>query len=144
MTFNAKLFDALSNRELYEILKSRLAVFMLEQNIICQDLDDVDYKALHCFFDKDGKIVAYLRAYMSEDNSSVQIGRVLTVRRGEGIGKKLMCESEKKIKEIFNCKAFLLHAQTQAQGFYEKCGYSVISQEFMEEGVPHVTMIKNI
>ena len=62
MEFFAKTFDELTTKELYEILKSRSQIFTIEQNIHCQDMDDIDYNSLHCYIMDDNKVVAYLRA----------------------------------------------------------------------------------
>lgn len=141
MEFIAKPFEELSTTELYEILKSRCEVFMLEQRIICQDMDDVDYKSLHCFYCADERVVAYLRAFRSEEaEDTFVIGRVLTLEHKKGMGSRLMNETVALLKEKYACKKISLHAQTQAIGFYEKCSFVVASDEFMEEGVPHVTM----
>lgn len=141
MKFYVKTFEALTNTQLYEILKSRCEVFMLEQNIICQDMDDVDYRSLHCFFEDAGRVIAYLRAYMDEtDNKAYHIGRVLTLKRGAGHGRALM---QKSMEILFaqGIETICLHAQTQAVGFYKKLGFTVVSEPFMEEGVEHVTMV---
>ena len=143
MKFNAKSFSELSTTELYEIIKSRTEIFLLEQKIICQDLDDVDYKSFHCFFQDKGRVIGYLRAFLDEaDENTVIIGRVLTLEHGKGIGTLLMEKSIKKIKERFLCKKISLHAQKQAVPFYEKLGFFVVSDEFLEEGVVHLTMEK--
>jgi len=81
MDLVSKYFTDLTTRELYEILKARSAVFVLEQNCVYQDIDGVDPESLHVFFEDDGRITAYLRAFVKEP-SVVQMGRVLTVRRG--------------------------------------------------------------
>lgn len=144
MNLIAKKFSDLSAEEVYEIIKSRTEVFLLEQNIICQDLDDMDYVCLHCFF-KDGKrVVAYMRAYEGEEANTVSIGRVLTLEHGRGTGRELIEKSIAKIKECFNCTKLSLHAQKNAIGFYEKLGFSIVSDEFLEEGVIHVTMEKEV
>ena len=62
MEFFAKTFDELTTKELYEILKSRSQIFTIEQNIHCQDMDDIDYNSLHCYIMDDNKVVAYLRS----------------------------------------------------------------------------------
>lgn len=139
MTANFKFFNELTNAELYEIARSRTEVFLLEQNIICQDLDGVDYDALHCFLWENGRVIAYLRAYR-EDNDTVMIGRVITLTHGVGHGAKLMHESLPEIKKRLPATVFALHAQSYATGFYERCGFTVTSEEFMEEGIPHVEM----
>ena len=139
MEFTAKSFSELTTTELYEIIKSRSEIFLLEQNIICQDMDDVDYNALHCFFFDGKRVTAYLRAFcMAED--TVTVGRVLTLEHGKGLGRKLLEKSIAEIKNRFSCKKISLHAQKHASGFYEKLGFNIVSDEFLEEGVVHVTM----
>ena len=143
--FTAKTFDELSTSELYEIMKSRAEIFLLEQNIICQDLDDVDYKSLHCFFIDGNRVTGYLRAFLSdEENNIVTVGRVLTLKHRSGMGTELMNKSIEAIKKHFTCEKITVHAQKQAEGFYEKIGFVITSDEFLEEGVVHVTMEMNI
>ena len=139
MNFLAKSFSELSLEELYEILKSRAEIFLLEQGIICQDLDDNDYKSLHCFFFDGKRVIAYLRAFLT-DEDTVTIGRVLTLEHRSGIGSKLMKKSIEEIQKHFTCKKISVHAQKQAVGFYEKMGFTAVSDEFIEAGVVHITM----
>ena len=143
MEFLSKKFCELSTTELYEIIKSRTEVFLLEQNIICQDLDDTDYDSLHCFFYENKRVIAYLRAFLS-DAHTVTIGRVLTLEHKKGLGRQLMEKSIEEIKKHFDVKFLSVHAQTQAKGFYEKMGFEVVSDEFLEEGVKHVIMKRNL
>lgn len=141
MILKAKTFGELTTTELYEIIRARSEIFLLEQGIICQDLDRVDYSALHCFIEQDGAVVAYLRAFKGDDSpSTVKVGRVLSLTHGIGLGTRIMTESVPKIKEAFNCEKIVINAQKHAQGFYEKLGYTVTSDEFLEEGVVHVRM----
>lgn len=139
MKFISKKFDELSNCEVYEILKARMQVFLLEQNIVCLDTDDVDYDSVHCFLEDNGKIIGYLRAFYS-DEDTVTVGRVLTVVHKKGYGKVLMEKSIAVIKDRMPCRAITLHSQCQAAGFYEKFGFTACSDMFLEEGVPHVEM----
>lgn len=139
MELKIKFFDELTTRELYEIARARTEIFLLEQRIICQDFDGVDYDALHCFLEQEGKILAYLRAFPAEDGS-IRIGRVLSITHGIGLGKALMQQSLPKILTLLPCTAITLHAQKHAQGFYEKLGFTATSAYFLEEGIPHVTM----
>ncbi len=139
MIFNAKTFDELINSELYEIIRSRAKVFLLEQKIMCLDADGVDYDSLHCFVTDGNEVTAYLRAFSVGDDT-VSVGRVLTLHHGRGDGKQLMEKSIKAIKKHFNCKKITLHAQKHVQGFYKKLGFKTVSDEFMEEGVVHVIM----
>ena len=85
MKLVVKNFNQLTTGELYEILKSRAEIFVVEQNIVYQDMDDIDYRSLHLYFEKDRRIIAYLRAFFKdEDKETVQIGRVLTLEHGKG------------------------------------------------------------
>ena len=143
MTFSAKSFDLLTATELYEILRVRCAVFAVEQNIVCQDMDRVDYRAIHCTLtDDDGEILAYLRVFYGDDADTVVIGRVLTATHGKGHGRALMEKSLEYIKENMKHKRLYLHSQAYAVGFYERFGFKVCSDEFMEEGILHVEMEK--
>ena len=141
MNLISKKFNELSATEIYEILKARSEIFVIEQNIHYQDMDNIDYNSLHCFFMEDNKVVAYLRAFYQDDNKDiVRIGRVLTLKHRNGVGKNLMEQSLKSIKEKMDCKKICMNAQKYAVGFYEKFGFKVVSNEFLEEGIVHVVM----
>ena len=117
MDFIAKTFSNLTVYELYEILKSRTEVFLLEQNVVCQDMDDLDKESLHCFLLEGERVVAYLRAFR-QDEDTVRVSRVITLTHGKGLGKKLMDKSLGEIKKHFGAKRLFAHAQKQAEGFY--------------------------
>ena len=141
MSLTVKQFNELTVSELYEIIKSRAEIFVIEQNIICQDLDDTDYRSLHFFYMTDNRVTAYLRAFYADaDKTEVRIGRVLTLEHKKGLGKKLMQESMYELNHRMPCKKISIHAQKYATGFYEKFGFKVTSDDFMEEGIVHVTM----
>ena len=141
MNFTVKSFEELKTSELYEILKSRAEVFLLEQNIVCQDMDGIDYESYHFFIKEGGRIIAYLRAYYTDrENKIMKIGRVLTLSHGNGMGKILMDNTIAEIKHRFDCKKIIVSAQKQAEGFYKKCGFETVSGEYVEEGIPHVKM----
>ena len=137
--FVAKTFDELTTREVYEILKARAAVFVVEQNIVYQDMDDKDYNSLHVYCEEDGKVKAYLRAFETEPGV-VRMGRVLTLQHGQGLGGKLLDFALKEIGQRFSPKIIAIDSQCHAIGFYEKAGFKVCSEEFLEEGVMHVKM----
>lgn len=141
MNVTAKYFSELSLMELYEILKARSQIFILEQNIHCQDVDGIDPKARHFFIEEDGRILAYLRAFYTDDNQNiVKIGRVLSITHGIGLGAELMRKAIADIKESMKCQIICVDAQKHAIGFYEKFGFQTVSGEFLEEGVIHVRM----
>lgn len=143
MQFIAKEFNELSKRELYEILKSRSQIFIVENNMRCLDMDGEDYNALHCFLWENDSVIAYLRA-IALNNNEVKIGRVLTLNHGIGLGREIMDKSINEIKKRFGCKKIILHSQLSAKGFYEKLGFKTTSGEYLEENVLHVSMEKDI
>ncbi len=139
--FSAKLFGELTAAELYEILKSRSEIFIIEQHIMYLDMDDTDYNSLHCFITEGGRVTAYLRAYYEKNKENrVKIGRVLTLEHGRGNGKALLTQSVEAIKRRMDCRVICMDAQKSAVGFYEKMGFKVVSGEFLEAGLPHVAM----
>lgn len=138
-TLKIKFFDELTTKELYEIVRARTEVFLMEQHIVCRDFDGVDYDSLHCFLEQDGRILAYLRAYRTEEDA-VQIGRVLSIPHGKGYGTRLMQEAIPAIRRRMPCRTFVLHSQQHACGFYRRLGFVEASPVFLEEGIPHVTM----
>lgn len=137
---NVKTFGELSGREVYEILKARMAVFMMEQNIRYLDMDDTDYDSLHLFYEEGGKVTAYLRAYKMEDAEAVHIGRVLTVEHGKGLGGQFLTDAIEALRARTGCQYIRLDAQTPVVGFYEKSGFRATSGEFLEAGIPHIAM----
>ncbi len=141
MEFMAKPFDELTLSQLYEILRSRSQIFMLEQNILCQDMDRVDYDSYHLFLENEGEVIAYLRAfYLKNEPDTVCIGRVLSLHHRQGFGSELMKQSLDFIKQNMVCSRVQLHSQQHAVGFYEKFGFVATSKPFLEEGVWHVKM----
>lgn len=141
MSIKAKYFNELTTTELYELLKVRSEIFVVEQNCLYQDLDDIDYNSLHIFIEKNNEIVAYLRAFYKDNSKDVvQVGRVLTKKHGIGTGKRLMIESLPIIKEKLKPKKIYIEAQKYAEDFYKKFGFITKSKEFLEEGIYHVIM----
>lgn len=142
MTFIAKHFNELSPTELYEILKSRQEIFLLEQNIICQDLDGLDTDALHCFIMDGGRAVACLRAFYL-DRDTVKIGRVLTLTHGAGHGRALMEGALSAIAERMPAKSITVSAQTQAAGYYAAFGFIAEGDTYIEDGIEHIKMTRS-
>ena len=139
MNLVSKFFNELSARELYEILRVRVDIFVVEQRCAYSELDGVDYDSLHVYFEEDGKVQAYLRAFPKAPGI-IQMGRVLTARRGEGLGGKLLKEGIEEIKARFSPEQIYIEAQTYAVGFYKREGFEICSDEFFEDGIAHVEM----
>lgn len=135
-----KYFEELTTKELYEILRVRSEIFVVEQNCVYQDLDQIDYRSLHIFGEDDnGEVQAYLRLFIKKDEI-LQMGRVLTREHGKGLGKEILKKGIRAARERMKGEILLIEAQKYATGFYEKEGFQVCSDEFLEDGIPHVEM----
>ena len=140
-----KTFDELTTAELYDILQARAEVFIVEQDCVYQDLDDVDKEAYHVYLKEDGKIVAYLRVIdRGKRLDEVSIGRVITLKRRCRLGTTVMTIGLAVAREKFGAERVKIGAQVQAKPFYETVGFRVCSEEYMEDGIPHIYMVKKL
>ena len=142
-----KKYSELTVDELYEILKLRSEVFVVEQNCVYQDIDDIDKRSYHLYMkEKDNpEIKVYLRVF-EKDNDTSQIGRVVTAMdcRRKGYASQLIIKGiEISKKEMKKTKVYL-EGQVYAAKLYEKLGFKIISDEFLEDGIPHYKMLKNL
>lgn len=135
----SKFFDELTLTELYEILRVRTEIFVVEQKCPYLEVDGMDPESLHVFFEEGGRVVAYLRAFCKEPGTA-QMGRVLTNPHGVGLGGKLLSEGIAQIREKMAPERIYIEAQCYATGFYAREGFVVCSEEFVEDGIPHVAM----
>ena len=141
MEFILKKFTELTTGELFEIVKLRVSVFVVEQRCPYQEVDDFDKAALHLCAWENGKIVAYLRILpRGTAFDEVSLGRVISVKRRCGVGSRLVQEGIQAAKEKLGAKSIVLEAQTYARGLYEKQGFVQVSEEFLEDGIPHIKM----
>ena len=108
---------------------------------MCDEIDGKDRNAYHVFIREDGEIKAYLRVFSNDDsNREVKIGRVLTTERGKGYGRLIMEKGIELARKVYNPKIINVHSQTQAMGFYAKFGFKQVSDVFIEDTLPHVSM----
>lgn len=140
-----KSFENLSANELYDILRLRSAIFVVEQNCVYLDLDGKDKVALHLFGEFEGKIVAYSRLFkpgISFDNAS--IGRVVVDAkyRDRKFGHDLMREAIAGIKAHFGESKITIGAQLYLKKFYESHGFVQTSEMYLEDDIPHIEMKK--
>lgn len=141
MDFICKHFDELTTTELYEILRLRAEIFVVEQNCVYQDLDGNDYNSYHVFSMEKGSATSCLRLYEPAPGRVI-LGRVVTRTHGTGLGGKLLHEGVRLARELFpGAERITIHAQCYAQGYYAKEGFRVSSGEFLEDGIPHVEMV---
>ena len=145
MELMIKHYTELTPVELYEILRVRSAVFVVEQNCVFLDMDGKDAKAYHVTLWDNGEILAYLRVLEKGVTfDEVAIGRVLTTIRGKGYANIILEAGIKTAVERFGASVIKLEAQTYARGVYEKHGFRQSSDEFLEDGIPHIEMTLDI
>lgn len=136
-------FDKLTPHDLYKIVQLRQDVFLLEQNIICRDFDDIDILSYHCYYKciDNNFIYAYLRIIPIKENE-VKIGRVAVSKnyRSQGIGKKLMNDAISFSFNSLKVKKVKICAQAYLLNFYESLGFYKTSDPYIHEGVLHIDM----
>ena len=147
MEFKLKKFGELTTDELYKILKLRSEIFVVEQDCVYQDCDNKDYVAYHLFQEEYGDIKGYLRILsrgISYEEAS--IGRVLVKQeyRRKGLSTKLIKEAIKFIMDELKEDKIRISAQVYAKSLYEGVGFKVVSEEYLEDGIPHVEMLYQI
>lgn len=145
MEVRVKTFDELTTAELYQILRLRSEVFVVEQDCVYQDLDNKDQKALHILGIKEGQVVAYTRIFKPGDYfENTSIGRVVVAQdqRKYGFGKLIMQVSLAAIEERFPNTPIEISAQSYLVKFYTELGFERFGEEYLEDGIPHVGMLK--
>lgn len=139
-----KKFDELSACELYEILKLRSEVFVVEQNCVYLDLDDKDKSAWHVWISSGDEVVACARVLDVNVSykDSLSIGRVVSKYRGVGLGSAVMEAAIEVALQKYGKLPITISAQKYATEFYEKFGFVVCSEPYLEDDILHVKMIK--
>ena len=145
MQLYRKRFQELTTEELYSMLKLRVAVFVVEQNCPYMELDDCDRNAIHIWLEDEDGIQAYLRVMdRGVENEYVSIGRVLSVKRRQGLGSRILSEGIRAAEDFFHADHIYLESQVYAKGLYERQGFRQISGEFLLDGIPHVKMLLDV
>ena len=141
-----KTFDQLTTSELYELLRIRSEVFVVEQNCVYQDVDNNDQTAIHIWLTKDGKTVAMCRICPEGTKMpNTSIGRVITTERGKGYGMLIMKIAINTVMERIPAADHIeIEAQLTKQKFYERLGFIATSEPFMMEGLMHLEMKLNL
>lgn len=139
--FQVKTFNDFTTEELYEVLRVRSEVFVLEQECLYLDMDKRDQVALHVYLEEEDRVVAYLRILPpGVQCEEMAIGRVLTTERGKGYGERLLRRGIKEAYGYFGVDPIRIEAQSYTEKFYEKFGFKRVSVEFLEDGIPHIEM----
>ncbi len=142
MELCVKRFDQLTLDELYDIMELRVAVFVVEQTCPYPEIDGRDKGAYHVFLRDEAGIQAYLRVLdRGVSFPEVSIGRVIAVKRRQGLGTEILRAGIRTAVEKFGADAIRIEAQTYARSLYEKQGFRQVSEEFLEDGIPHIQML---
>lgn len=136
-----KHFTELTADELFEIYKLRCTVFIVEQTCIYQDVDDFDRIAYHLWLRDEEGIQAYARVLPPGSTfPEASLGRVIAVKRRCGLGTRIVEAAIKTARDMFNADILTIEAQVYARSLYEKLGFIQSSEEFVEDGIPHIQM----
>ena len=144
MKITTYTYQQLSKEKLYQIIKLRLEVFVIEQNCIYQDLDNKDQKAIHLVGEEDGKLIAYTRLFKKGDYfENASIGRVIVKKesRKKDYGKTIMQKSIEELKNEHNEENIEISAQKYLIKFYLDLGFKKIGEEYLEDNIPHIKML---
>jgi len=147
-SWQVKKFHQLCVDELYDILKLRIDVFVVEQTCYYPDLDNIDrhQDTIHLFCYQEGKISAYLRilAKGQSYDEYISIGRVIVAdqARGTGLGHKLMAEALRLSQQHFPEDIIKISAQEHLESFYNKHGFERVSAMYLEDNIPHIAMLQ--
>lgn len=146
LDIKVKTFEEFTTKELYDVLQLRSEVFVVEQDCVYQDMDGKDQKALHVIGYKNNKVVAYTRVFRPGDYFEyASIGRVVVDanEREHKYGYEIMQASIEAIKERYNETKIKISAQTYLKRFYNNLGFKAVGEEYLEDGIPHIGMIKH-
>lgn len=146
MNIQIKTFEELSTTELYNLLQLRSEVFVVEQDCVYQDIDGKDEKAFHILGFKDQTLVAYTRLFKPGDYfAEASIGRVVVKEnyRKFNFGYAIMEASINAVETHFSETVIKISAQEYLQRFYENLGFKKEGESYLEDGIPHIAMIKS-
>lgn len=139
MKTHIQKFTQLSTRELYQIYKLRVDVFVVEQQCPYHEIDDIDLESYHIYLqDDNSKILSYCRLY--QQNDTCHIGRVISSTRRKGYGTQIMKTALEFAGQTLHADSIIIEAQTYAKNFYEKLGFTQTSEPFDEDGIEHIQM----
>lgn len=143
MQFVLRSYKELSVDELYEALKLRCAIFVIEQNCNYQDMDDKDQESYHLLGYSGKQLVAYARILpQGLSYKEASIGRVVVDKnfRGKSGGKALMQEAIAQAKKLFNTNEIVISAQCYLEKFYGDLGFKIEGESYLEDDIPHIKM----
>lgn len=143
IVWKIKTFEEFTVPELYNVLKARIDVFVVEQNCPYPDLDDYDQKAVHIWAEENGEVLANCRIFdKGIKYPEASIGRVLTTEkaRGKKLGKQLIQYALDTIEARFHTSEVRISAQDYLLKFYGEFGFENTGKKYLEDDIPHTEM----
>ncbi|WP_319519935.1 GNAT family N-acetyltransferase [uncultured Martelella sp.] len=137
--------EALTAGEFHDVVKLRVDVFVVEQNCPYPEIDGKDPEALHMRLRDDNGLFGYARLFAPPASSGpARIGRVIVApsHRGQNMGRAVMREAVTACEKLWPDTAISISAQAHLQNFYAGFGFVVTSEEYLEDGIPHVDMLR--
>ena len=144
ISWSIKSFDELNKNELYDLLKLRSEVFVVEQNCVYQDIDDKDIKGTHFFAHDGSDQIAYLRVMELGVfyPNHISIGRVVVkqTHRNKKLGNEILAKAINFCRKKFPKTPIKISAQTHLKSFYNQLGFEFKGEAYLEDGIPHCAM----
>ena len=143
-TVDVRRLDEFSAVDLYDMLKLRLDVFVVEQHCPYPELDGNDKDSLHLRLLDGDDLLACARLWRPTPEHHPRIGRVAVSsnHRGKRLGEALMREAIAAVEKRHPGEPIAISAQSRLQKFYGSLGFEVISEEYLEDGIAHVDMLR--
>lgn len=137
-------YSSLSRDQLFDLLHLRIQVFVVEQNCPYQELDDLDKKSFHVFGTINDKLVSVGRIIPEEEKKRVLVGRIAVskTQRKNGYAFKMMANIIEYVNTNYPDFEMALSAQNYLKDFYISLGFSTKGKTYLEDGIPHIYMIK--
>ena len=143
-TVDVRGLDEFSAADLYDMLKLRVDVFVVEQHCPYPELDGNDKDCLHLRLLDGEELMACARLWRPTPEQHPRIGRVAVSpnHRGKRLGDALMREAIAEVEKMYPGEPIEISAQSHLQKFYRSLGFEVISEEYLEDDIPHVDMLR--
>jgi len=141
--FTTISFEAFTPQQLYAYLQLRSEVFVVEQNCVYQDLDNLDQESLHVLVYDAQLLVACARIVSANEKyPNISIGRVIVAEthRKQDLGHALIQHCIQEIEARFGTQKIVLSAQAHLQNFYKKHNFAPQGAIYLEDGIPHIHM----
>ena len=144
MQFIQRSFNNINITQLYDLMALRVEIFVVEQDCSYQDLDYKDQAAQHFLCYENDILISCARVLFDKEKGSMSLGRVVTKNshRGQGLAKQLMLKMLNYLKAEHEDEIITISAQCYLEKFYQSFGFKSVGEEYLEDGLPHIKMIK--